>query len=79
MNMSINELKDQLMSLPQDERALLAQHLWDSLEDFVNPEIEQAWFEEAEKRWHDIEEGRVKCIQAEFVMKKARKTLEKCS
>ncbi len=65
------------MALPPDERALLAQRLWDSLEDFVNPEIEQAWLEEAKKRWHEIEEGKVQCIPAEEVMKKARANLNK--
>ncbi len=55
----INELTSEAMALPPDERAVLAQRLWDSLGDFVNPEFEQAWLEEADKRWHEIEEGRV--------------------
>ncbi len=75
MSTAINELTSEVMALPPDERALLAQRLWDSLGDFVNPEFEQAWLEEAEKRWHEIVEGRVQCIPAEEVMKKARASL----
>ena len=35
MDITINELTSQVMTLPPDERAILAQRLWDSLEDFV--------------------------------------------
>jgi putative addiction module component (TIGR02574 family) len=65
------------MVLPPDERAFLAQCLWDSLEDFAHPEIEQAWLEDSNKRWQEIEDGIVACIPAEEVMRKARSSLNK--
>lgn len=73
-----NELEDKLMSLSADERALIAQRLWDSLGEFASPDIEKAWLKEAQKRWRDIEEGRVECIPAEAVMKRARNRLKQC-
>jgi putative addiction module component (TIGR02574 family) len=67
----LNKITDQVMSLPPDARALLAHKLWDSLCDFADPDIERLWLEEAEKRWQEIEEGKVECIPAETVMMKS--------
>jgi len=30
---------------------MLAARLWESLENFMNPDIERAWLEETEKHW----------------------------
>ncbi len=40
-------------------------------------EIEKAWMDEADRRWQEIKEGKVKCIPAEEVMKQARDALKK--
>jgi putative addiction module component (TIGR02574 family) len=72
----LNKITDQVMSLPPDARALLAHKLWDSLGDFADPNIERLWLEEAEKRWQEIEEGKVECIPAETVMMKAMNNLK---
>ncbi len=77
--MRVNELTDQAMVLPPDERFLLATRLWESLENFISPEIERAWLEESERRWHEIEKGKVRCIPAQEVMQKARERLERRS
>ncbi|PIP41856.1 hypothetical protein COZ13_08760 [Candidatus Desantisbacteria bacterium CG_4_10_14_3_um_filter_40_18] len=39
--------------------------------------MEKAWMDETEKRWQEIEQGRVQCISAKEVMKKARASLNK--
>lgn len=72
----LNTITDQVMSLPPDMRALIAHKLWDSLGDLGDPEIEQMWLEEAEKRWLEIEKGKVECIPAETVLTKARNNLK---
>ena len=77
MSLKIKEIKNKAMELSADERALLAQQLWDSIDNFMNPEIEHKWFETAKQRWQDIEEGKVECIPAEKVMRKARNILKK--
>ncbi len=71
------KLMEKILALPTDEKVALAQQVWDSVEHFVNPEIEKVWLDEAEKRWREIEQGRVQCISAEKVMKKARASLKK--
>ncbi len=65
MNEKSKKITDQAMSLPPDERALFAYKLWDSLKDSIDPEIEKLWLEESEKRWQEIEKGKVECIPAE--------------
>jgi putative addiction module component (TIGR02574 family) len=63
--------------LPIEARVVLAQKLWESIEGFVDPDIEEAWLKEAEKRWQDIETGRVTCIPADKAMEKAKTRLNR--
>jgi putative addiction module component (TIGR02574 family) len=51
------------LRLPHDERAVLANHLLESLEPvFATPEIEAAWAAEIKRRLDDVAAGRVKTI-----------------
>ena len=59
MSTEMSKLKNKALELSADERALLAQHLWDSLGSFISPEIEREWFEAAKNRWQESEEGKV--------------------
>ena len=63
------------LSLPVEDRVALARRVWDSVEHFASPEIEEAWANEADRRWREIEEGRVQCLPADQVMKQARERL----
>jgi len=42
---------------------------------FINPEVAKAWLDEADRRWQEIEEGKVQCLPADQVMKQARESL----
>ena len=53
--------------LPESDRATLAGLLIESLEPPPDPEIEEIWAEEAERRWRQIESGEVKTIPWEEV------------
>jgi putative addiction module component (TIGR02574 family) len=77
MGSLLTELTDQALNLPLSERAILAQRLWESLDDFIDPDIEEAWIVEAEKRWQEIEQGKVECIPVEEVMNRVRSSLRK--
>jgi putative addiction module component (TIGR02574 family) len=46
-------------ALPERDRATLAGLLIESLEPPPDQDVESLWAEEAERRWHDIEAGRV--------------------
>jgi len=64
------------LSLSVDDRVVLARRVWESLERFADAEVEKAWMDEADRRWREIEEGKVQCRPASEVMKRARNSLE---
>ena len=69
MSLSVAELEAEAQHLSPPERAELAQRLFASLEDgdeapFDAAAVEQAWIEEAERRYQDYLEGKVKGIPA---------------
>jgi len=43
MELALNELTDKALALPTDERAILAQRLWESVEGFADGTIEKEW------------------------------------
>ncbi len=77
--MSINELTDQIMGLSASERAVLAQRLWESVEDEfipVLPGSEDQATTDAKRRDAEISQGDVPERSHENVMKIARRSLE---
>jgi len=60
----------EVFELPEKERATLAGLLIESLEPAPDPEVEEAWAIEAERRWREIESGAVQTIPWEEVRAK---------
>jgi len=77
----IENLLSDAMKLSAKLRAELAYNLLESLdgEDEVleetPEEIETAWKQEAQKRWKEIKEGKVKCIPEKQVISEIKKRL----
>ena len=67
-----DEILSAALSLPPNERAILAGHLLESLDAPNQKEIDAAWAEEIEKRIREIDEGKVVTIDGELVMQKLR-------
>ena len=70
------DLIDEAISLPIEERALLV----DSLLQSMNPlskENDQKWALEAKKRLEELRSGKIKAISGEEVFKKVWKRFEK--
>lgn len=74
---TVAEITKKALSLSIEDRVVLAQRVWESLEHFANADIEQAWMEEADRRWREIEEGTVQCQPADRVMRRARESLKR--
>lgn len=73
---SINSLeKWKRLTLRSNGRAQLAEHLIHSLDAEEDPNAERLWIEEAERRYREYKEGRVKAKPAETVFKEARSKL----
>ena len=72
---TLADLTKEALSLPVEDRVVLAQRVWESMEHFASDDVERAWTEEADRRWREIEEGKVQCQPADQVMTRARKSL----
>ncbi len=62
-------IEDDALLLPPEKRELLAARLLASLE--PDPEIEKQWLAQAVRRAAEIDQGMVKLIPAEEVMRQA--------
>jgi putative addiction module component (TIGR02574 family) len=71
----IKEIEEEALRLPSHERARLAEHLINSLDEKEDPEAEKLWIEEAERRYREYKEGKVKAKQSDLVLKEARSKL----
>ena len=72
---TLDDVTRQALALPVEERVVLAQCVWDSVGHFASFEVEKAWMDEVDRRWREIEEGKVQCLPADQVMKRARESL----
>jgi putative addiction module component (TIGR02574 family) len=70
MARDLKEVFREAFELPESERATLAGLLIESLEPPPDPDVEEAWAEEAERRWREIESGAVPTIPWEEVRAK---------
>lgn len=75
MSMPIEQLTVELLGLPMQYRALLAEKLIASLDDKVVPDTETLWIKEAERRFKEIQDGTAVCKPAEDVLRDAREKL----
>ena len=72
MPSKIREIEKEALRLPSYERAQLAEHLIISLDEVEDPEAERLWIEEAERRYQEYKQGKVKAKPSEMVFKEAR-------
>ena len=70
------QLREELLSLPAEERQELADELYESLGDQPeDPEWERAWAAELERRVQDVGDGRVDLLDADDVHAELRAEL----
>ena len=70
-NITYDEIFGAVLTLPPLYRAMLAEHLLNSL-DAVDPQIELAWGAEITNRIEAIDAGKVALIPADQVLQKLR-------
>ena len=76
MASKLKEIEENALQLPPHDRAALAEHLIHSLDEVEDPEAERLWIEEAERRYKEYKEGKIKGIPAASVFKEARSKLK---
>ena len=67
-----DEIIHAALSLPPGARAMLAEHLLESLDAPDQKEIDAVWAEQAEKRIQEVDEGKVEAIPGEQVLSDLR-------
>ena len=72
MAANFDDIMKDALSLPPGARAMLADHLLESLDTENQKRIEAIWAEEAERRMQEIRDGKVKPIDGEIVMRELR-------
>lgn len=70
MPRDLREMFREAFELSESDRATLAGLLIESLEPPPDPEVEELWAKEAERRWQEIESGAVQTIPWEEVRAK---------
>ena len=75
MPTEFERLRDDLLTLPVDSRASLAQALIKSLDDPVDDNAESLWLEEIRRRDAEIRSGTAKLKPADQVLREARELL----
>ena len=73
---SIEQLTEELLSLPSASRALLAEKLAESLEFDIDPIIQAAWTTEPHRRRNQIQSGAVQAIPGDEALAKVRLLLD---
>ncbi len=73
----VEELSARAKTLPNDDRARLAEELLDSLQGDSDAEADSAWDREIERRVTEIEAGTVKLVSAEDVHAEARRLIRR--
>lgn len=71
MALTLNEIENESLKLSLHERAILAEHLIESIEPGDNIVSEELWVEEAEKRYQAYRAGKIKGKLADKVFKQA--------
>ena len=72
MSTDFEDILSAALSLSPGARAMLADHLLESLDDEAQKRIDAMWAEEAERRDKEIEDGVVTPIPGEEVMNRLR-------
>lgn len=76
MSSSYEELFEAVLALPAGSRAMLAEHLLESLDDPDQKTRDAIWAQQAERRAAEIETGRVAALPGDEVMKDLRSRLK---
>lgn len=74
---SIEQLTEEILSLPSGSRALLADKLVESLEFDTDSAIQEIWLAEAKRRRDEVQNGSVEPIPGEEALAQVRRLIEK--
>jgi putative addiction module component (TIGR02574 family) len=71
MSAALAEIEQEAMALPPNQRAQLADRLWESLASTSSSPLTEGWTAEIERRRQEVAEGSAKPVSGEEVSRKA--------
>jgi Putative addiction module component len=75
MSIALEELEKQARSLSTEEEATLARILMEEFDTDIDPNAEQLWLEEAQRRYDAFLRGELEARPGDEVMQRARESL----
>lgn len=72
MNLTVEQIAEEALSLPSEARAFLADRLAESLDPAEDGYVHQLWIAEARRRRDDVRSGRVQTIPGDEAMAQVR-------
>jgi len=75
MATNLKEIENSALNLSKKDKARLVDKLLQSIHGKIEPEIEQAWSKEVDRRNQRLEMGEAEMVDEDDVMKKARSIL----
>jgi hypothetical protein len=72
VNMTVDEIMREAMTLDVETRASIAHELLSSLESLSDAEVERLWIAEAKRRSADVKAGRAQTLPAHASLARAR-------
>ena len=73
----VQKLIDQARSYPVEIRTFIAESIMQTPDASVDPKIEAAWMEEAERRWQEYLDGKIEPVDGEAFLEEVRKKFKK--
>jgi putative addiction module component (TIGR02574 family) len=75
MQISVEQIIEGALSLPDEARALLADRLVESLDPAEESRIHSLWAAEAQRRLQDVRSGRIKTIPGDEALAQVRRAV----
>ena len=75
MSTQFEEIQRQVTDLPPNEKAALARQLIEELDETTDPDVEQLWMVEAQRRYESYLSGEIEASPGDGVMNRARARL----
>ncbi len=75
MNLTVEQIAEEALSLPSEARALLADRLVESLDPAEDGYVHQLWIAEARRRRDDVRNARIQTIPGDEALAQVRQAI----
>jgi hypothetical protein len=77
MGLPVEKLTEEVLALPTEARALLADRLVESLDPLLDDDVRSSWAAEAARRRDEVRSGKVEAVSGEVAAAQVRSLLRR--